>query len=274
MQFSPVSLALDDLRPWLAHVIGSARASTGWSQRELARRAATSQATIWRLEQGRAENIDVADVERILAALGLHGTLAVSAVAHRDRERQQDGVHSVLNGFVGRGVERRAFRTALEVQIGYPHPRGWIDLVGFREEDEALLIEESKGDLPNLGELQRQIQIYEGAAHQVAETLGWRARHVVSLVVALDSRTVAGTLAANRDTVARAFPGSVDALLHWIESPGAPPPEGRVLAVANPRTRAAAWLRAPILGASRRRPAFESYADAAARLLPRSAGRR
>ena len=47
--------------PQLADVVSEARRLIGWSQRELAHRAQTSQATIWRMERGRSERLDLLD---------------------------------------------------------------------------------------------------------------------------------------------------------------------------------------------------------------------
>lgn len=270
MRTTPTQLTHQQLRPWIASLVRTTRRAVGWSQAELARRAQTSQPTISRMESGRVTSLDLGVVERVLAALGLSATLSAAARHLDDRARQADGVHAVLNGSNARRVERCGFRTLTEVQVGAGAPRGWIDFAGFRDTDAAMVVGESKADLHDMGELQRQVAFYAAEAPYVARRLGWRPRTITILVVCLDSKAIAERLRDNRDLVASAFPGSVDRLQAWLRQPGTQPPTGWTLATANPRTRAAEWLRAPVLGRARRHPAYLDYADAARRLLTSS----
>ncbi len=93
-----------------------------WSQRELAARGHTSQATGWRIETGQPEPMDLATVERLLDALGLRVSLQIDDRPFRDRERQRDSVHAVLNGAGARWLRRHDWSPATEVQIGSPAP--------------------------------------------------------------------------------------------------------------------------------------------------------
>ncbi|HEY5436751.1 MAG TPA: helix-turn-helix transcriptional regulator, partial [Candidatus Limnocylindrales bacterium] len=173
--------------PQLADVVSEARRLIGWSQRELAHRAQTSQATIWRIERGRSEHLDLLATERVLTALGIRATLQLDARHLEDRRRQQDAVHARINGYIARRLERDAWRPATEVPIGDGVPRGWIDILAFRDADSALLVEESKTEIPDFGALQRSLAFYQREAPFVARRLGWKPRRVVVLVAALDS---------------------------------------------------------------------------------------
>ncbi len=177
-----------------------------------------------------------------------------------------------MNGYLASNLERRGFRTALEVQIGDPSPRGWIDLLAFRPTDRALIIDETKGDLPDVGAFQRSLAFYGRNAREVANRLGWSPTRIVVLGAMLDSATIATRLAENRELIARALPSSVGRLLAWIDDPRAPAPFGWTLATCDPASRSAAWLRPPVLGTRRRPIAYADYADATARL--RRVGRR
>lgn len=267
MQDDAVDLTREALGPWLARLIRRSRTLAGWSQEELAGRAKTSQGTIWRLEADQAEHIDLAVVERAFAALGLRGTLAARARHLDDRVRQRDGVHAVVNGFGARRIGRHAFEPRLEQAIGKAQPRGWIDMLGYRAVDRALLVDETKTDLPDMGGLQRSLAFYEREAPYVAQQLGWEVRSVTVVVLALDSRSLSRRLVDNRDIVREAFPGDVRALDAWVRDPAAPRPKGWTIAMVDPASRAERWLRPPIIGTVRRTPAYEDYADAARRLL-------
>ena len=258
----------------LAKVIRDARRLVGWSQAELASRAGASQAALSRLETGRNASLDLDSAGRFLAALGMTGDLTIRDMHLRDRERQADAVHSVMNGFIARRLERLLWLPVLEVQIGDLVPRGWIDLVAYREADRSLLVEETKSDIPDMGGLQRTVSFYQSMAWQVARGLGWRPTRVAVLVVVLDSETVAGRLADNRETVTRAFPERPGDFAAWLSDPGKPAPRRWALGTCDPASRERVWLRPTTLGSRRRPPAYRDYADAAARLVDRRGNRR
>jgi len=261
-----IALGQSSTASLLSDLVRESRSVIGWTQRELATRAKTSQASIWRIETGHAETVEVAILERVLVALGLRARLELDGRHLDDRRRQQDPVHARVTGHVARRIEPGGWQTATEVLIGDGAPRGWIDLLAFRPADRALLVEETKGDIPDLGALQRSLSFYEREAWAAARQLGWRPVRVVVLVVALDSAAIAGRLAANRELVSRAFPARVADTAAWIASPDAPPPRGWTLGTCDPASRARIWLRPTMLGTRRRPPAYADYADAARRL--------
>jgi transcriptional regulator with XRE-family HTH domain len=250
----------------LGELVRDARRLAGWTQAELARRAATNQSAISRLERGVAEPLDMLIVDRVLAALGFRASLDVDGRHLADRRRQRDPVHARMNGFLAAQLERRGFRTALEVHVGDPSPRGWIDLLAFRAVDRALIVNETKGDLPDVGAFQRSLAFYDRSAREAANRLGWRPARVVVLGTMLDSATIAARLGENRELITRVFPSPADRMLAWIEDPRAPAPFGWTLATCDPASRSAAWLRPPMLGARRQPIAYADYADAAGRL--------
>jgi transcriptional regulator with XRE-family HTH domain len=255
--------------PQLADVVREARLLVGWSQRELADRARTSQATIWRIEAGRAKALDLALVARVLTALGIRSALDLDGRHLADRRRQQDGVHARLTGYLARRLARVGWRTATEVPIGDPVPRGWIDLLGYRPVDRSLLVEETKTQLDDLGALQRSLAFYEREATAAARRLGWEPRRSVVVAVLLDTDAVARRIRDARDLVAVAFPAPVHTLRSWIEDPASPPPCGWSIATADPAARGATWLRPIPLGVRGRPAVYVDYADAASRLLTR-----
>lgn len=247
-------------------LVRDARTVIGWTQRELARRADTSQATIWRLETDQPGVIDLRMIERVLTALGMRLSLMVDARHLEDRRRQRDPVHARLTTSVARRLERVGWLTRLEVPVGADAPRGWIDLLAFREADRSLLIEETKTDLPDAGGLQRSISFYDRMATGVARDLGWRPARVTVLVVGHDSSTLASRIADNRDLIRRAFPASVPDLDRWLRDADAEPPHGWAFGLADPLSRRRGWLRPAIGDPRRHAPPYRDYADAAARL--------
>lgn len=266
MASSPIDLNLSAFAPQIAAVIRRAREAIGWSQRELADRARTSHSTVSRLESGRPRALDLLVVERLLAALGMRAQLTVGGRHLEDRRRQKDALHAVVNGFVGRRLRRHGFEIATEAMIGRAAPRGWIDTLGFRAADRALLVEETKTEVDDLGGLQRSVAFYEREAMDVAQALGWSPRRVAVLVAVLDSAAVASRLLDARDAVSTAFPGSVPAMAAWLRDPGAGPPREWTIGAVDPASRRNEWLL-PTSMTSRRRPEYADYRDAATRLL-------
>ncbi len=250
----------------VADLVRETRVLLGWTQRELAVRARTSQSTVQRIETGSAA-LDIAVVTAVLAALGLRVALDVDGRHLEDRRRQRGALHGRLNGYVARRLERDHWLTSTEVQLGVDAPQGWIDLLGYRPADRSLLLEESKTEIGDLGALQRSLKFYAREAWTAAQALGWRPVRLVIVVVALDTAAVARRLADERDLAARVFPGRVGDAAAWLRDPSRNPPTGWVLATADPARRRADWLGATLLGQRRRPPAYEDYAEAAGRLL-------
>ncbi|MFN8631357.1 MAG: helix-turn-helix transcriptional regulator [Chloroflexota bacterium] len=250
----------------LAAAIREARELIGWSQRELADRARTSHTTVWRIESARPVTLDLIVVERLLDALGISAALTLGGLHLEDRRRQTDGLHANANGFVGRWLGRLGFALAQETQIGEDRPRGWIDTLAFREADEALVVEETKTQIDDLGGIQRSVGFYEREAPRLAQRLGWRPRRIVVLLAVLDTEEVARNLRNSRAAVDAAFPVDPRATLDWLRDPGATPPRGWTLGVIDPGSRRHDWLYPSAL-LSRHRPPYADYRDAAARLL-------
>jgi len=111
--------------------------------------------------------------------------------------------------------------------IGEGVPRGWIDLVAFREADGTLIVEETKTEIHDVGALQRSLGFYAREAWRVAEQLGWRPRRIVVICVVLDSDAVAERILASRALLRDAFPADVDATLRFLEDAAAPAPAAR-----------------------------------------------
>lgn len=266
------------LRPGFTAEIGAlvreARLLAGWTQSELADRAITSQAMISRIERRSEASVDLAVIERVLAALGLQATLDVRGRHLDDRRRQLDALHGVGSGFVGRRLTRLGWRTVDEAEVGEESPRGWIDVLGFRDADQSLLAEETKTELDDVGSLIRQVTFYERLAWTSARRLGWHARRTVVMVALLDTERVAERVIANRDLLRNAFPGSVPDLDAWLRDPGRTAPAGRTLVTFDPRHRGRSWMRSSHLGDRRSAPAFIDYADAARQLLRPALARR
>jgi transcriptional regulator with XRE-family HTH domain len=261
-----IGLGQSSMPEQITDLVREARELIGWTQRGLAARAHTSQSMVRRIEAAAAD-LDMRVLASVLAALGIRAVLDLDGRHLEDRRHQRGALHSRLNGYVARQLARDAWLTASEVQLGSEAPKGWIDLLGFREADRSLLVEETKTVIDDLGALQRTVGFYAREVWSAARERGWRPLRVVVLVVALDTEAVARRLADQRDLVRQAFPGRVDLAAAWLADPRRPPPDGWVLGTADPARRRSDWLGATTLGGRRRPPAYADYAAAASRLL-------
>ena len=247
----------------VATLVRDARSTIGWSQRELAGRVGTSQTKIWRIERADPSALDIATLDRVLSALGLRSTLEVVGHHLDDRREQRDRVHARLTAALAGRIARCGWAVATEVPIGDREPRGWIDLVAYRDRDAAMATFELKTELTDIGGLLRQIDRYERAAPWVARRLGWRPERFAVAVMCLDTHAVADRLDEHRTLLRAAFPGGARTLAAWLADPKSAPPWGRTIAVMDLSARRSLALFPSRLEGRRSRPAYRDYADAA-----------
>lgn len=261
-----LTVARRTLPDQLAAIIRDARHAMGWTQDELASRIGNSQTRIWRLERGDPSAFDPGVIDEILQSLGVRLSIAADARHLDDRVRERDALHARLEDAIARRLERNAWQILTEVGVGGDPPRGWIDLLGYRETDDALAVGEMKTLITDAGELQRQMTYYTREAHWAARRAGWQARTIVPFVVALDTQAVANVLRANAGLLRRAFPGRPDDLVRWLTTQGAPPPSGATLVITDLAARRSLALRPSALHSRARRASYVDYADALASL--------
>jgi transcriptional regulator with XRE-family HTH domain len=256
-----------DLRLAAIRCVVAARSALGWSQRRLAERAGLSPSFVSRFERGLPQAVTLDATARMFDVLGVRAALHTE-LPIVDSAPQADAVHAWLCGYVGRRLTSAGFEVRHEVEVGTGRYRGWVDVMGYRSVDRCLMTTEIKSDLPDIGGLQRMTAWYEREAWGVARRFGWRPNGQVVAVLALDSAEVEERIRWNRDLLRAAFPARARDLAAWLDAPGSTPP-GRCLALIDPSSRAARWLRASRSDGRRAPNRYVNYADAAGR-RPRS----
>ena len=244
----------------IARLVRETRELIGWTMRELAGRAGTSPTMVWRVEHGSAT--DLGAIVRILAALGLRPTLEIGGRHLDDRRRQRDPVHAAMVASRARSLRQHGWHVRTEVEI--EPARGWIDLLGFRDSDRALLLEEVKTAIDDTGAIQRQIGFYAREAVRVANRLAWRPARIVVVLTLLDSVATADRWRANASLLAASFPGRASDLTRWLRDPSSPAPAGWVAVASDPSGRGKLWVPG-----GRRQATYRDYADCAAALRDR-----
>jgi transcriptional regulator with XRE-family HTH domain len=248
-------------------VIRDGRRACGWSQRELADRVGVSQSAIARLEGEELEYLDLGLMSRVLDQLGIRITFDARTLGLAGRREQRDAVHAACAGYAKRRLDRGGWASALEVEIGTGRGRGWIDLLGYRATDRALLVVEFKTEIHDLGQIQRSLEWYGRAAWRAAANRGWRPTTVSSLLLVLDTIENEARASANRELLASEFPTRGHEIDAWLRASGGPPIRG--LAMIDPKSRRNDWLR-PTRAEGRRSPApYADYRDAARRIAMR-----
>jgi transcriptional regulator with XRE-family HTH domain len=257
--------------PGLAADVGrllrGARTTIGWTQDQLSERAGVPQSAVSRVERGLHAGLDLDDLERIASAMG--GTVHVELRAPflADRGRQRDRVHARCVAYVVARLRRAGWMAESEVEIRGSAGPGWIDVLAYHPTSRVMLVIEVKTEIHDFGRIQRTLGWYEHAAWAATRGFGWLPRRGSAALVLLDTRAVADRLRNNRLLAAQAFPERAEGLARLIEAPAvAPVDSGRFLAVVDPLSRRATWVRATMLDRRRTPPRYADYADIARRL--------
>jgi transcriptional regulator with XRE-family HTH domain len=236
------------LGPRIAQVIHESRSALGWTQEELGDRANVSQAQVSRIECGWAGHGRVDEAARILDALGVRADLVLRAPVLIGAPSQQDAAHARVLAYE---VRRAGLAVEREVPIGADRVRGWIDLLAWHEPRRTLVVVEVKGDMDDVGSLERQVRWYEREAPWAARRLGWRPERVVTIAALLATDHNVRVVRANRELLGEGFPWSPTAAAGLLR--GDPQPDGpmRALVFVDPARRGPAWMLPTPLGPGR-----------------------
>ena len=252
----------------IGRAIRAARIESGWSQRELAERLGVSQAAISRLESASGPHLDVRLASAALELLGIRLQLDGATLGLAGRREQRDLVHAKCCGYAAGRLVRFGWEIKQEVEVGSGRYRGWIDFLAFRATDRSMLCGEIKTEIDDVGRIQRTLSWYEREAWDAARRFGWRPRRVCSALLLLCTTENDARVRSNREILEQAFPGRARHLGAWLVTPGLPAPE-RVLAMIDPRSLRAGWLRATTSDGRRSKAAYVDYRDAAQRISRR-----
>jgi transcriptional regulator with XRE-family HTH domain len=241
--------------------VADLRRALGWTQAELGRRARVSQSLVSRIENARRPDLTFVDAARVLEAMGARLTLTVAAPFLADRELQRDPVHARCTSYVAVRLQRAGWLTAEEVEIGGDRSRGWIDVLAFHPQHGLLLVIEVKTEVRDLGAIERQLGWYERGGWTAARRLSWRPARVLGCLLLLATEMNEARIGDNRAAFDAGFPIRAT-VLRQIMANEAPATRGdRAMALIDPRSRRANWLR-PSRFDGRPTPApYVDYAD-------------
>jgi len=252
----------------VGHTVRSLRDTLGWSQRELARRAGTSQAGVCLIENGRVGGLTFESAERLLQAMGARLIVSVDKPFVGDRARQHEPAHARCSAHVASRLRQAGWEVATEVEVGGDRSRGWIDVLAWHPITRWLLVIEIKTEVHDLGAIERALGWYEREAWAAARRRDWHPRRAAGCLLLLATDVNDVRARANRAPLAEGFPRRATELRCLVageisvdEASGLQLDRGRWLAMIDPLSRRRAWLR-PLGIDGRRSPApHVDYAD-------------
>ena len=257
-----------DLAPSVGRALRDGRRRLAMSQRALAAVANVPQSTICRLERGQLVSITLAEVGRLFDGLAIRLEVTARPPLIAGGPAVRDAVHARILGYVERRLRRAGLETAREVPIGGGRVQGWIDLLAWRPADGLVVVAEIKGDVVDIGALERQVAWYEREAWAAARALGWRPARLIVAGLLLSTRHNAEIVRLEAESLRRRFPAPPTDLRSELVDYRRPlPPTARpgtpgraaTLAFVDPLRRGSSWLLpTPLFGG---RPVLP-YADA------------
>jgi transcriptional regulator with XRE-family HTH domain len=258
-------------RLWISfgQQVRDARLARRWSVRELAQRAGTSAAMLYRVEAGEPASTDLA--LRLATALGRRAELQLIDPRRRhDRPPPtNDLVHSEMGELEAAHLRRHAYTLGIDEPYQHYQFAGRADVVAWDIDRRALLHIENRTRFPDFQEMAGAYnakRAYLGAAlAQRAGIASWRSEtHVIA---ALWSAEVLHSLRLRRASFESLCPDPPHAFEAWWA--GMPPPAGRTssLIVLDPLARGRQRVFIGLDEAlERARPRHRGYANVAASL--------
>ncbi len=245
----------------LAETVSATRRTIGWTQTELARRCGLSPSMISLVERGLAPNVSLGTVAAICDAMDVDVALALRVPFLGDRRRQGDPAHARCVAYVQRRMERAGWAVEREVETPGAGRRGWIDLLAYHQRRETLLLVEVKTELHDVGQIERTVGWYERVSWAAARQLGWRPTTSATALVVLATDVNDDRVRENREILGLAFPARASDVAAWIDAPTeARPVRRRGLAMIDPLSRRAAWLRPTRVEGRRSAAPYPDYA--------------
>jgi transcriptional regulator with XRE-family HTH domain len=245
----------------VGRTVASLREVLGWTQVELAQRADMSQAMVSAIENGRVGDLTFSRAERLLAAMGARLVVSVDAPFLGDRQRQREPAHARCAAHVASRLRRAGWQVATEVEVGGDRSRGWIDVLAYDPVTGWLLVVEIKTEIHDLGGIERSLGWYEREAWFAARRLGWLPRRSIGCLLLLATAANDVRVIANRGSFAAGFPARGRDLSELIAARIEPASPGRAVAMIDPLSKRAAWLRSLRLDGRRSEVPYADYAD-------------
>lgn len=243
----------------IAYSAADLRDAHGWTQDELAARVGISQGMISAIEHARVPGLTLVRAEQVLGALGATLVISVDTPFLGDRDRQRDPAHARCSAYVTTRLRRAGWDVATEVEVGGDRSRGWIDVLAVHPSTHQMLVIEIKTEIRDFGAIERTLGWYERESYRAAKRLGWYPSTSVGCLILLATEANDVRAKANARSFAAGFPLRSRDLSIILEGP-MQPAAGRAVAMIDPLSRRASWLRPLTLDGRRSVAPYPDYA--------------
>jgi transcriptional regulator with XRE-family HTH domain len=206
----------------LGTVCRALRMRKRWRQVDLAAKAGVSAAAVSRFERGRARELPVDVLVRVVEALGGRFDFVVRWNGG-ELDRLLNARHSALHESVARTFQALdGWVIAPEVSFSIRGERGIIDILAWHPATRALLVIELKTEIVDVNELMGTVDRKRRLAAVVARERGWIARTVSVWVIVGDSKTNRRRAWSHTTTLRAAFPIDGRSIRPWLRRPPGP----------------------------------------------------
>lgn len=190
-----------------------------WRQQDLGERAGVTRSDVSRLERGKAGELDVNVILRIVSTLG--GRLELNILWQGgELDRLLNARHSALHEAVARHFVRLpGWVLAPEVSFAIRGERGVIDILAWHAATRALLVIELKTEIVDINALMGTVDRKRRLAAAVARDRGWFPSSVSAWVIVGESKTNRRRVQAHAATLRAAFPLDGRQVQRWLRQP-------------------------------------------------------
>ena len=203
----------------LGSVVRALRFKKGWRQSDLAARANVPRSAVSKLERGRAKELRVELVVRMIEALGGRLVLQVQWQGG-DLDRLLNARHSALHESVARSfVDAPGWALAPEVSFSIRGERGLIDILAWHAATRTLLVIELKTEVVDINELMGTLDRKRRLAPEIARERGWEPRSVSVWLIVADGTTNRRRVAGHATTLRAALPSDGRSIAGWLREP-------------------------------------------------------
>ncbi len=203
--------------------IRALRRRRGWRQVDLAAAARVSRVTVWRVENGHADDVDIGAAERVAQAIGAR--LEMVLTWHGEGlDRILDRDHAAIVELVADVLRGLGWLVVPEASFAIRGERGSVDILAFHPESGIVLVVEVKSVVPDIQGTLLSFDRKTRLAPELARQRGWEPSGVGRVLVLAESRTNRRRVESHRATFDAAFPQRTAAVKRWLAQPAAAPP--------------------------------------------------
>ena len=214
---------MDDLR--FGAIIRAIRTRKRLRQKDLARLADVSPATVSRIERGHLDIVSLANIRAVAKALDVRVDLMPLWRAG-DLDRLLNSRHSALHEQVARSFAKRPeWLAEPEVSFAIYGERGVIDILAWHSVRQMLLVIELKTDIADLNELVGTLDRKRRLAWRVARDRGWEVGEGTSVsawLIVAEGHTNRRRIQAHQTMLRVVLPLDGRSMAGWLRDPSRP----------------------------------------------------